>query len=186
MGHRACRRAVGGGGGRGQRPARSPGSSASSAPARPASPAAEHLRRLTAPRVSCPAAGLGFSGWEIVSSGSALSPPPVGGHTNPRRPLQVGVASPLQSWLWRSRLRSGFELERPQREGKGLEGWCLGDSAQGCRLFRALETRERGRGKDSGPHLAGSQDMKGEKPRPILHSFNKLVLDTAYVIGTVY
>lgn len=130
MGHRTWRRAVGGGGGRGQRPERSPGSSASSAPSSPASPAAAHLRRLAALRVSCPATGLGFSGWEIVNSGSALSPPPIGGRTNPRRPLQVGVASSLQSWLWAEPSPERIWAERPQSKGKGLGGWCLGDNAQ--------------------------------------------------------
>ena len=107
---------------------------------------------------------------------SADAPIPGG----PSRWALPPLSNPGCGW---SRLRSGFGLSNPSQRVR----WCLGDNAQGCRLFRALEgDRDRGRGKDSEPCLAGSQDKEGKKPRPILHSFNKLVLGTSYVVGTVY
>ena len=119
LGHCPWRSAAGGGGGRGQRPARSRGSSASSAPvspaspARPACPAAEHLPPPgRAVRLST-AAGLDFSGRESVNSSPALSPPPIGGRTNPRRPGPVGVASALQPQLWAEPPPERLWAERP-------------------------------------------------------------------------
>lgn len=87
----------------------------------------------------------------------------------------------------RSRLRSGFGLSDPSQRVRDWEGgaWATMLKAADC-SGPWRETRDRGRGKDSEPCLAGSQDKEGKKPRPILHSFNKLVLGTSYVVGTVY
>ena len=71
---------------------------------------------------SCPATGLGFSGWEIVNSGPALSPPPSAGSPILGGPARWALPPPSNPGCGRNRLRSGFGLSSPSESLRDWEG----------------------------------------------------------------